>query len=117
MSKSTTPSTLMLGLYRGNIEIRQFMRQRESVVFTIAFPLILLAIFGAVFSDSIAPGVTFSQYFVAGMIASGLVNSGFQNLAIMIPIEREFGSLNACAELRWRRQVISSANQSWFLSR
>ena len=88
-----TPSTLALGLLRGNIEIRQFMRQRESVVFTIAFPLILLAIFGSVFSESIAPGVTFSQYFVAGMIASGLVNSGFQNLAIMIPIEREFGSL------------------------
>ena len=39
-----TPSTLTLGLLRGNIEIRQFMRQRESVVFTIAFPLILLAI-------------------------------------------------------------------------
>jgi ABC-2 type transport system permease protein len=88
-----TPSTLTLGLLRGNIEIRQFMRQRESVVFTIAFPLILLAIFGSVFSESIAPGVTFSQYFVAGMIASGLVNSGFQNLAIMIPIEREYGSL------------------------
>ena len=92
-TKDRTPSTLKLGLLRGNIEIRQFMRQRESVVFTIAFPLILLAIFGAVFSQDIAPGVTFSQYFVAGMIASGLVNSGFQNLAIMIPIEREFGSL------------------------
>ena len=92
-TKDRTPSTLKLGLLRGNIEIRQFMRQRESVVFTIAFPLILLAIFGSVFSQDIAPGVTFSQYFVAGMIASGLVNSGFQNLAIMIPIEREFGSL------------------------
>ena len=92
-TKDMTPSMWKLGLLRGNIEIRQFMRQRESVVFTIAFPLILLAIFGSVFSESIAPGVTFSQYFVAGMIASGLVNSGFQNLAIMIPIEREFGSL------------------------
>ena len=91
--KDMTPSMWKLGLLRGNIEIRQFMRQRESVVFTIAFPLILLAIFGSVFSESIAPGVTFSQYFVAGMIASGLVNSGFQNLAIMIPIEREYGSL------------------------
>ena len=88
-----TPSTLTLGVLRGNIELRSFMRQRESVVFTIAFPLILLGIFGSVFSETIAPGVTFSQYFVAGMIASGLVNSGFQNLAIMIPIEREFGSL------------------------
>jgi ABC-2 type transport system permease protein len=37
--------------------------------------------------------VTFSQYFVAGMIASGLVNTGFQALAIMIPVDRDFGTL------------------------
>ena len=89
----TLPSALYLGLHRGNIEIRQFIRQRESVVFTIFFPIVLMAIFGSIFKDTIAPGVTFSQYFVAGMIASGLVNSGFQQLAIIIPMEREFGSL------------------------
>ncbi|MEI6670481.1 MAG: ABC transporter permease [Actinomycetes bacterium] len=87
------PSTVALGFQRGALEIRQFMRQRESVVFTIFFPLILLMIFGSVFKNTIAPGVTFSQYFVAGMIASGLVNSGFQQLAIVIPLERDFGSL------------------------
>jgi ABC-2 type transport system permease protein len=37
--------------------------------------------------------VTFSQYFVAGMIASGLVNTGFQALAITIPMERDVGGL------------------------
>lgn len=90
---NSLPSTLNLGLQRGKLEIRQFMRQRESVVFTLLFPLILLAIFGSVFKDTIAPGVTFSQYFVAGMVASGLVNSGFQQLAIIIPVERDLGSL------------------------
>jgi ABC-2 type transport system permease protein len=87
------PSALQLGVRRGTLEIKQFMRQRESVVFTLLFPVILLAIFGSVFKDTIAPGVTFSQYFVAGMIASGLVNTGFQALAIMIPVERDFGTL------------------------
>ena len=86
-------NTIRLGLLRGNIEIKQFMRQRESVIFTIFFPVLLLFIFGSVFKDTIAPGVTFSQYFVAGMIASGLVNSGFQQLAINIPIERDNGAL------------------------
>ena len=47
--KDMTPSMWKLGLLRGNIEIRQFMRQRESVVFTIAFPLILLAIFAEIY--------------------------------------------------------------------
>jgi ABC-2 type transport system permease protein len=73
--------------------IKQFFRQRESVVFTLLFPLILLAIFGSVFNEKIAPGVTFSQYFVAGMIASALVNTGFQQIAIFIPIERDLGAL------------------------
>ena len=86
-------STLKLGLHRGLLEIKQFSRQRESVVFTIFFPLILMVIFGSVFKDTIAPGVKFSQYFVAGMIASGMVNSGFQQLAIMIPMERDAGAL------------------------
>ncbi len=87
------PSALSLGFRRGGLEIRQFARQRESVVFTLFFPVILLIIFGSVFKNTIAPGVTFSQYFVAGMIASGLVNTGFQALAITIPLERDFGAL------------------------
>lgn len=87
------PSAFNLGLRRGGLEIKQFARQRESVVFTLLFPVILLVIFGSVFKDTIAPGVTFSQYFVAGMIASGLVNTGFQALAITIPMERDVGGL------------------------
>ena len=86
-------NTITIGIQRGILEIKQFSRQRESVVFTIFFRLILMVIFGSVFKDTIAPGVKFSQYFVAGMIASGMVNSGFQQLAIMIPMERDAGAL------------------------
>jgi len=86
-------NTIKIGVSRGNLEIRQFLRQRESVVFTLLFPVLLLLIFGSVFKNTIAPGVTFSQYFVAGMIASGLINTGFQQLAIMIPLERDDGTL------------------------
>ncbi len=86
-------STLVIGLHRGKLELKQFFRQRESVVFTLFFPIMLMFIFGSIFKNSIAPGVTFSQYFIAGMIASGLVNSGFQQLAITIPMERDFGTL------------------------
>lgn len=87
------PGAIAIGINRGKLEIKQFFRQRESVVFTLLFPLILLAIFGSVFDTQIAPGVTFSQYFVAGMIASALVNTGFQQIAIYIPIERDTGAL------------------------
>jgi ABC-2 type transport system permease protein len=87
------PGALEIGMKRGSLEIKQFFRQKESVVFTLLFPLILLAIFGSVFSNKLAPGVTFSQYFVAGMIASALVNTGFQQIAIYIPVERDLGAL------------------------
>lgn len=97
--------TLKLGLLRGRMEVKVFMRGRESVVFTILFPVILLFIFGSVFEETIAPDVTFSQYFVAGMIASGLINSGFQQLAITIPMERELGALK---RLRGRPISVTS---------
>ncbi|WP_433057216.1 ABC transporter permease [Dactylosporangium sp. CS-033363] len=86
-------NTLRLGFLRGGLEIKQFLRSRESVVFTLAFPLILLCVFGAVFGGEIDPGVTFTQYFAAGMVAAGLLSTGFQSLAIQIPIEREKGIL------------------------
>jgi ABC-2 type transport system permease protein len=46
-----------------------------------------------VFSDDIAPGVSFTQYFTAGMVASGIVLSSFQSLAIGIAVERDDGAL------------------------
>ncbi len=91
------PSVLTVGAARARMELKQFFRDRRSVMFTFALPLILLLIFGSVFNKDIQPGVTFSQYFLAGMIASGLVYNGFQNLAIQIPQEREDGTLKRLA--------------------
>jgi len=102
---NTLTETLRIGVLRSFLEVKQFMRQRESVVFTLIFPVIRLFIFGTVFKDTIAPGVTFSQYFVAGMIASGLVNTGFQQLAITIPMERDDGTLK---RLRGTPMSVSS---------
>jgi ABC-2 type transport system permease protein len=88
-----TNNTLRLGLARTGIEVRMFFRERDSVVFTFAFPVIMLFIFGSVFTDELAPGVSFTQYFAAGMIASGITLSSFQSLAIGIAIERDDGTL------------------------
>ena len=82
-----------LGRRQGAIELRQFLRSREQVVFTMAFPVIMIVIFGSIFSGDLGGGVQFTQYFVTGMIASGLMATGFQALAIQIPIERDRGVL------------------------
>ncbi|MFI7605734.1 ABC transporter permease [Micromonospora sp. NPDC049366] len=82
-----------LGLRQGRLEITQFLRSRESVVFTMGFPVIMILIFAAIFGDEIAPGVSYTQYFITGMIATGLMTVSFQNLGIWIPIERDRGVL------------------------
>ena len=86
-------SVWRLGLARTGIEVRMFFRERDSMVFTFAFPVILLFIFGSVFSAVLAPGVSVTQYFAAGMIASGIALSSFQSLAIGIAVERDDGTL------------------------
>lgn len=87
------PGTWAIGLRRVRIELLQFVRDREAAFFTMILPVLLLVVFGSAFSDDVVPGVTFSQYFLAGMIASGIVYTSFQNLAISIPQERDDGTL------------------------
>lgn len=85
----------MLGIRRIGIELRQFFRDRESAVFNFTLPMVLLIIFGSIFGNEYLRHTTiaFSQYFFAGMIASGVLYTSFQNLSISIPMEREDGTL------------------------
>ena len=84
---------MRLGLAQGGLEIKQFLRSREQVMFTLGFPAILILVFGSIFKGDIGNGVKFTQYFVTGMIATGLMTAGFQALAIQIPMERDRGVL------------------------
>jgi ABC-2 type transport system permease protein len=102
MATSTAPAPLAppgaipLGVRRVRIELKQFFRDRQSAVFNFLLPVLLLVIFGSVFGgQTLAEGsdITFAQYFVAGMIASGVLYTSFQNLAIAIPLERDDGTL------------------------
>lgn len=98
-SLSSPARAVRLGVSRARIELMQFFRDRESAVFNFALPMILLVIFGSVFGGQELgnSGITFAQYFVAGMIASGILYTSFQNLAIAIPMEREDGTLKRLA--------------------
>ena len=92
------PSTLQMGLARTVLELRQFFRERDAVVFIFAYPVIMLGIFATVFGQDGAavgppPGIPFAQYFLPGMVATGVMLSSFQNLAIMIAVERDDGGL------------------------
>src|SRR3954453_18601237 len=87
------PSPVRLGLLRAGLGLRQFYRSRQTMIFSFVWPLLMLVFFGALFDQELAPGVTFTQYFVSGMIAAAQLTNGFQTLAIQIPIERDRGVL------------------------
>jgi ABC-2 type transport system permease protein len=84
------PGTWGLGLQRGALEIKQFFRQRDQVVFTFAFPVVFLFLFASIFSDDVkGAGITASQLYVPAMMAAGIMSTSFQSLGISIAIERD----------------------------
>jgi ABC-2 type transport system permease protein len=91
------PSVGSIWRVRAGVELKEFFRQRESVVFTLAFPVILLLVFGAVLNYDLGQGVGFVQYFMAGIIGAGILGAGLQNMAIGIATERSDGTLKGLA--------------------
>lgn len=88
------PAAVRLGALRGGLEIRAFFRQRESVVFTFALPVILLVLFGEIFHGNVGhTAVPYRQYFAAGIIASGIMSTSFVNLGIGVTADRDDGTL------------------------
>jgi ABC-2 type transport system permease protein len=82
---------------RAVVELKEFFRQREAVVFTLMLPVLLLVVFGAVLDYELDNGVTFTQYFMAGIIAAGVLGASLQNMAISIATERSDGTLKSLA--------------------
>lgn len=83
------PSAVQLGLRRAGIELRQYFRQRDAVVFTFAYPVIMMLIFGSIFKGEVPnTRVPFTQYFTAGIAATGTMSVGFQGVAIGIASDR-----------------------------
>jgi ABC-2 type transport system permease protein len=82
---------------RAGVELKEFFRQRESVVFTLAFPVLLLLALGAGLQYDVGDGVSFPQYFMAGVLTAGIVGASLQNLAIAIAGERSDGTLKGLA--------------------
>jgi ABC-2 type transport system permease protein len=54
-------------------------------------------------------GVSFTQYFVAGVIAAGILGASLQNMAIGIATERSDGTLKGLAGTPMPRAPTSSA--------
>lgn len=92
------PSAVRLGVARARHEVRLFFRERDAVFFIFVYPILMLAIFATVWGDADPLGadgveISFAQYFLPGMIATGIMLTSFQNLTVTIAVERDEGVL------------------------
>ena len=93
-ARPAPPSAARIALARVRLELRLFFRERQQVVFSFAYPVIMLVIFAAVLGGDERPGsVPFTHYFLAGIAATGIMLISFQAVGTAIAAEREAGLL------------------------
>lgn len=92
------PGLFVASLARSKVELKSFFRSWQSMVFTMALPVLTMLAFSAVF-DSKVPGtdVDYRLLFIAGIIATGVMSTSFQSLAISVALDREQGLIRRMA--------------------
>ena len=92
------PGTLTVGIRRARVELISYLRNRQAVMFTFALPVVLLLLFGSIFSGNAAgTSVPMRQVLISGIIASGIMSTTFSSLAIGIAVARDDGTLHRLA--------------------
>lgn len=77
-------------------ELRNFFRNKMQLTFVLLFPVLLLVVFAALFSGDLEVGgetIPLKQLMMAGIIAAGVMSTGFQGVAIDIVLERDKGMI------------------------
>lgn len=87
--------TLRLAGVQLSLNLKAVLREPQALFFLVAFPVLFLIVFGAVFTFDVdeATGVQGRQYVAAGILASAMFGTSFMNLAISIVSQREDGWL------------------------
>lgn len=95
---TTTPTESDLRLVATQIgfEQRAFWRNRTRAFFSVVFPLVFLVVFNAINGShhiSELGGISYSTWFVPGILAYGLIMATFTNLATSVAVSRDAGIL------------------------
>jgi ABC-2 type transport system permease protein len=88
-------SAVALTLHQLRYDQRAFWRNPASVFFTVAFPVMLLVIFAAIFgNDQISTlHVSTTTYYVPAILTMAIVSATMQSLVMSLTIAREEGRL------------------------
>jgi ABC-2 type transport system permease protein len=89
-SRAPLPNVWRVSLSRGQVELKAFFRERQSVVFIFAMPAVMLVLLGTIFGNQrTSSGATIGDLYVAGLIGGGVMATSYQNLGMSIAFERE----------------------------
>ncbi len=106
MSARNLLRSLRLGLAYTGLSLKVTYREPAAVLFVIAFPIIFLVIFSSLLTFDLAipegaqgniPTITFSQYFVAGIMGSAIFGTSFNLLGNSLAIQQFDGTLKQLA--------------------
>jgi ABC-2 type transport system permease protein len=96
--RSGVARVLAASAARGQVELKQFFRSKDAVVFTLAMPAVLLIMLASIFGRTVPhTNVKFSQVYTTGLLAGGVASTCFLNLAVAVAGERENGALKRLA--------------------
>lgn len=83
---------------RAVLEVKASLRNGQSLGFTLLFPIVMLVLFATIFSGKIDnTTVSVGQYYVAGILGSSAMSTGFVGTAIGVAFDRENGLLKRLA--------------------
>jgi ABC-2 type transport system permease protein len=85
-----------LSAHQLKYEQKSYWRNPASAGFTFAFPVIFLILFGSLNTGSTIDflgGLSWNQYYIAGILCFGVISASFTNLAMTVCIRRDEGVL------------------------
>ena len=88
--------TAGLAAHQLRFEQKSYWRNPASAGFTFAFPVVFLILFGSLNTNSTIDflgGLSWNQYYIAGILCFGVISASFTNLAMTVCIRRDEGVL------------------------
>lgn len=89
------------------LEARLFLRRKDELFWTLAFPMFFVGLFGAIFANSEwAPGMRAIDHLVPSILIMALMVTGMMNNAVSFAQERESGIYRRLALTPLTRQKL-----------
>ncbi|WP_353650478.1 ABC transporter permease [Nakamurella sp. A5-74] len=95
-AQQTASSRLAPYAGRARLEVKQFFRQRDAVIFTFGLPILIYALYGVTMTGTLTLGgqtVDHDTYMLPGLAAAAILLTSFQATTLSVAADRATGGL------------------------